>query len=345
MSDSNGELGDVSMPPTGAGGVGSGEGASRIYERDTDALLVRLLRTDVAFAHRFTAFCGLGEVEIVGVRGQQRHCVDTGTIDIVVALRGGGLLLVENKIDAAYSVTRAGHGQPERYQRSVETFRRAGAHAQSVLVAPARYLAASRFKEAFDLHISYEDFCGWARADDRQLLMQAIEQAEAPYEPLPNEGAGEFFGAMRSLVEHRYPDLAMKHDPNPNGVRPAESRTIYFDVRHTLVAHVGVPPPRMSLQCWDKSAPSASVKIMLGGCAGLSGRIQPPQALKDIGGYLRPAGRSLGIVVDTPRLDTQRSPEEQISEVTDALDAALRLQLWWRESPEFLTEVVGMARS
>ena len=43
----------------------------------TDALFIRLLRTDVGFANRSTAFRGLGEVEIVGVRGKQRNCFDS----------------------------------------------------------------------------------------------------------------------------------------------------------------------------------------------------------------------------------------------------------------------------
>lgn len=77
MSDSNTELGDVRMPPTDARGCRSGMGASRIYELANDALFIRLLRTDVGFANRFTAFRGLGDVEIVGVRGRQRHCFDS----------------------------------------------------------------------------------------------------------------------------------------------------------------------------------------------------------------------------------------------------------------------------
>ena len=68
---------------------------------------------------------------------------------------------------------------------------------------------------------------------------------------------------------------------------------------------------------------------MLTALARLSERLQVPTDLSDIGGYLRPAGRSLGIVVNTPRLDTQRAPAEQADDVVEALEAALRLQRWW----------------
>jgi hypothetical protein len=116
------------------------------------------------------------------------------------------------------------------------------------------------------------------------------------------------------------------------------SRTIYFDVPRTLRLHTDVPRPRMSLQCWDSGAASASVKIMLGNGAALADRLSVPQSLRDIGGYLRPAGRSLGIVVDTPRLDTQRPFDEQADDVTEALEAAVRLQGWWNENDDTLRQ-------
>ena len=130
----------------------------------------------------------------------------------------------------------------------------------------------------------------------------------------------------------------MKHDPNDAGVRPDASRTIYFDVPRTLRLHAGLPRPRMSLQCWDSAARSASVKIMLQDRAALSDRLSVPQSLSDIGGYVRSAGRSLGIVVDTPRLDTQRPFDEQADDIIEALEAALRLQGWWNENGDILLQ-------
>jgi hypothetical protein len=317
--------------------------AARIYERDTDAIFIRMLRQSRALSALLGGRCGLGGREVVDVRGQQRHAADSGSIDIVLRLSGGAVLLIENKIDAAYSITRAGHGQPQRYRRSVEAYRSAGAQAHSVLLAPESYLAASRLKVAFDAHLTYEEVCLLASGPDRSILEQAIAHAAAPYEPIPNEGAGEFFAALRKLIQSRYSDLVMKHDPNALGIRPDDSRTIYFDVPKTLRAHLGVPRPRMSLQCWDKAAPSASVKIMLGSGARLAGRLAVPPDLSDIGGYLRRAGQSLGIVIDTPVLDTQSPLAEQSDDVIEALNAALRLQAWWNANPEVLVAWVGEA--
>ena len=51
---------------------------------------------------------------------------------------------------------------------------------------------------------------------------------------------------------------------------------------------------------------------------------------------LRAAGRSLGVVIDTPRLETQQPLSVQVAEVVEGLEAALRLQSWWNESEEQL---------
>lgn len=303
----------------------------RVYERDTDRLFIELFRrrTDIVDALARQVLGGSLKRACL-VRGQVRHYAGSGSIDIEIDFENGPLLLIENKIDAAYSITRAGHGQPHRYQSSVSLQRRNGRKVHSVILAPARYLASSRLAGMFDAQVSYETFLAFLGGEDLRLVQAAIAQAEAPYEPIANALAGSFFAAVRCLIADRFPDLVMKHDPNADGIRPDASRTIYFDVPRTLAEHAGVPRPRMSLQCWDSSARSASVKVMLTGMAGMAAHVAVPQSLTDIGGYLRPAGRSLGIVIDTPRLDTQRPFALQADDIIEALEAALRLQAWWQ---------------
>ena len=314
-------------------------GRPRVYERDTDALFMRLLRHSVSVVEVLAreSVAQLPDTS-PAVRGQVRHEGGSGSIDLVVSFRDGPVLLLENKIDAAYSTTRKGHGQPQRYDASVAARRRAGQDAHSVLLAPARYLASSRLASMFDVRVAYEAFRGVVDGPDRTLLEAAILEAETPYEPVANVSSGEFFAATRQLIIERYPDLVMKYDPNADGVRPDASRTVYFDVGRTLRAHPNVPRPRLSRQCWDSSAHSASVKIMLPDRAGLADRLAVPRSLADVGGYLRPAGRSLGIVVDTPRLDTQRPFAEQADDVVEGLEAALRLQAWWNDEGDSLRQ-------
>jgi hypothetical protein len=272
----------------------------------------------------------------VDVQGQRRHVSGPGTIDFVLKIRGGPVLLVENKIDAAYSVTRAGLGQPERYQASVSAYKARGSEVYSVLLAPKLYLDKSRSSHLFDCRVSYEDLLVALDGDDRALVEAAIRQAATPYEPIPNVGAGSFFSAIRMLVGRNYPDLVLKREPNSRGARPVGSHTVYFDLTRTLQPLSSIARPRMSLQCWDSGVPSASVKIMLPRLAHLAAALTLPGSLADIGAYLRPAGRSLGVVIDTPRLDTQKPLADQADDVSEALEAALRLQKWWNENPRML---------
>ena len=308
-------------------------GHSRVYERDTDALFLKLLRSRVTAIEVVARETLVTLPDILPtVRGQVRHDCGSGSIDLEVSFRDGPVFLIENKIDAAYSTTREGRGQPQRYATSVDARRRAGQDARSVLLAPARYLTGSRLAGMFDVQLAYEAFRSVVEGSDRTLLEAAIRQAETPYEPVANLRSSDFFAATRQLIFERFPDLVMKHDPNAGGVRRDASRTVYFDVGRTLRAHPNVPRARMSLQCWDSAARSASVKIMLPNRAGLADKLPIPRDLADIGGYLRPAGRSLGIVVDTPRLDTQQPIAVQADEVVEALEAALRLQSWWNNN-------------
>ena len=303
----------------------------RVYERDTDRLFIQLFRgrpDAVEALARAALGCSANCMPLV--RGQIRHYIGSGSIDIEIDFKDGPVLLIENKIDAAYSITREGHGQPQRYRASATFQGRNGREVRTVLLAPQRYLSSSRLGVMFDAQVPYEAFLSLLTGSDLKLMRSAIAQAEAPYEPIANALAGGFFAAIRGLIQERYPDLVMKHDPNADGIRPDASRTIYFDVTRTLLAHPGVPRPRMSLQCWDSAARSASVKIMLPDLASMANRLPVPQSLTDVGGYLRPAGRSLGIVIDTPRLDTQRPCADQADDVVEGLEAALRLQAWWQ---------------
>lgn len=61
-----------------------------------------------------------------------------------------------------------------------------------------------------------------------------------------------------------------------------------------------------------------------------AGSIPVPASLAEIGGYIRPAGRSLGLVIDTPQLDTQ------VAAVEEGLEAARRLARWWNHHADTL---------
>jgi hypothetical protein len=298
----------------------------RIREAQIDAFLARNIAKPT-FGATFLALAGLSG-EILQVSCQRPHPVGSGSIDLWIRLSDRSVILVENKIDAGWSVA-SGEDQPARYRASAEHLRSQGINAVSLLVAPQRYLMGSRQAEAFDRRISYEACLSHFAGDDRVLLLTAIEQAGSPYEPEPDAPTGDFFLRFRSHAARHFPDLVLKRDPNSAGVRPTGSHTVYFDVGRTLLPQPHLPVPRMSLQAWDSGASSASVKIMLGGLANRSHTIPVPSGLRALGGYIRPAGRSLGLVMDTPRLDTRAPFSSQVGAIEAGLDRAQMLKDWW----------------
>lgn len=305
---------------------------TRIYERQIDALFLSALRHNPAFAAAFLGAidCMPGNgVRDVSTQTPHRGAGHRGSIDLQITRMDGSILLVENKIDAGYSVTRIGDPQPERYRASVAALCAQGFNARSVLLAPDIYLRGSRHAAVFDHQVGYEKLRSSLRGTDLELIDAAILQAASPYDPVPNPSSAAFFAAYRSFASSHFPELVIKHNPNGNGVRPGGSRTIYFDVPRTLYNWAHLPRPRMSLQCWDSSAPSASVKIMLGAMGARAGTILVPDSLEAIGGYIRLAGRSLGLVIDTPQLDTQMPFDAQVPAAEEGLQAARRLAAWW----------------
>lgn len=312
---------------------------TRIYERQTDALFLSALTRNPALAAAFLeAIDGVRGNGVRGVASQTRHrgAGHSGTIDLEITRQDGSILLVENKIDAGYSVTRVGDPQPERYRASVAELRTRGFRAASVLLAPEVYLRGTRHVAKFDHQISYETLRPNFRGADLALLDAAILQAVTPYDPEPNPSSAAFFADYEAFARSHFPELVIKRNPNGNGVRPSASRTIYFDVQRTLRDWPHLPRPRMSLQCRDSAAPSASVKIMLGDWGVRAGSIRAPDKFTASGGYIRPAGRSLGLVIDTPQLDTQMPFDAQVPAVEEGLDAARRLAAWWNRHADLL---------
>jgi hypothetical protein len=320
--------------------------ARQIYECDLDKVFLRAF-TREEFQHRFLSLAlpdrAGHPLRVVSVKAQSRHAAHSGTIDILLGLDDGQVLLIENKIDAGYSVTRAGDAQPGRYRASVQAYARNGILAHSVLLAPATYLAGSRSAALFDRAVSYEDLRPALSGGDAALLEEAITWAATPYEPDPNAATAAFFAQYYTHAVRLFPDLVLKQNPNGDGIRPTGSRTIYVDVPRTLRVCRDMARPKMSIQCLDSGAATASVKIMISGLGRFADSLHAPDGLRQIGGYLRSAGQSLGCVIDTPRLDTQRPFSDQLAGVEKGLEAANALRIWWNAAEGEVRSLVAAA--
>jgi hypothetical protein len=131
---------------------------TRIYERQTDALFATAFSRNPDFVRLFlTAIDGAPDNGVARVALQTPHQGPghRGSIDLELTRADGSVLLVENKIDAGYSVTRTGDPQPDRYRASIAALRGRGMRADSVLLAPAVYLTGTRHAGAFDHQVSY----------------------------------------------------------------------------------------------------------------------------------------------------------------------------------------------
>lgn len=303
----------------------------RIREAELDACLARLLGANDPAAARFVAAVLPADLRapVARVDRQTRHVGSSGSIDLDVTLDNGIRLLCENKIDAAWSVTACGGAQPERYHRSSADLLARGVPALSVLVAPQVYIDGSRQAGRFDAVVPYETIADGLAGAEGDLVRAAILQAETPWEPVPDDRCAAFHAAYAELVAAEFPDLVLKTNPNGGATRPVGSRTIYFDAPRMLRDHDGVPRPRISVQSRDSGAGHPSAKFMIGGWAALADAAPPPETLTEIGAYLRPAGRSLGLVIDTPPLDVLApfSPQRDAARV--GLAAIDRLRRWW----------------
>ncbi|MBL0404439.1 hypothetical protein JKG68_10710 [Microvirga aerilata] len=311
------------------------QGRPAVLERDVDALLIRRLRTDAGFAANLidavSRQAGIAlACERVGIDAQVRHEGTSGTIDVLLRLfteRSGetGRILIENKLDSSFTP-----GQPERYESSAAAMSRSGRPAVPVICAPADYLKRSRHVGPFKAHISYENVCDWTDGEDALLMQAAIRRFAMPYEPDPVPEVQDFHEGYWQLVRELAPELIVKPNPNTGGERPEASRTVYFVTKKTLPGYDFLPTLRFSHQCWDASAPSASVKIMFDGWAAYEPLLQrrAREALGHTGLYLRRAGRSLGLVHDTPRLDNKRPVNTQLDAVASGIRAASKLRAW-----------------
>ena len=284
------------------------------------------------------------------VERQVRHVGAYGTADLVVRYWLGGactaILLVENKIDAGFTPD-----QPVRYAISRDAQRSSAPAVATLLLAPARYLAGSKLASGFDAALPYESLLQIANGADGELITNAIERAESPYEPVPAPAMMDFFTGYTELARSAAPELVLKRNPNSAGARPEASRTIYFDAQRSGFAAYGFllkdarpAALRVSHQCWDSGAPKPSVKAMLDGWARHLPLVWPilMPALLGSGIYLRPGGLSMALTLDTDRLDNMRPATEQVTAILDALSKVRRLRDGWNGLEAPLRQAAAM---
>ena len=186
----------------------------RLYERDIDVLLQEELIFNEAVCDVFSSALGFE------ARLQVSECslsvVDgTGETDLLARFLvdgKSGVLLIENKIDAAFQPT-----QPERYRARANEIATSGQAAYCILIAPTRYMDGNAAAAHFDACISYEDVAQAIGSQDTErakhraaLLLRAVQQAQSSYIIIPAPEVTTMWQRIYKIAAMEFPLLGMK---------------------------------------------------------------------------------------------------------------------------------------
>jgi hypothetical protein len=187
----------------------------RLYERDIDVLIQEELIFNQAVCEIFSR--ALGMKSQMHVTQCALSVVDqSGETDLLARFTDGekqGVLLIENKIDAAFQPA-----QPERYRARASEMATNGETAYCVLIAPKRYSIGNAVAIAhFDACVSYEDVAeavGVNQSDRAKhraaLLLRAVEQARSSYIIIPAPQVTTMWQRVFEIAEKEFPLLRMK---------------------------------------------------------------------------------------------------------------------------------------
>jgi hypothetical protein len=292
----------------------------RLYERDIDVLLQEeLIFNDAVNSILSDALKLDRSFRVQKCRLSVVH--ETGETDLFAVFSLGsrsGVLLVENKIDAAFQPR-----QPERYRERAVSLA-SGVEfdrVYCVLVAPCGYFCTEAAGFAhFDAIVSYEDIAAamekeaTPRSKHRAaLLLRAMRQAQTAYTMVPVLEVGDLWDRVYQIAKVEFPELKM----NPPGEKGAQSKWIIFKADL---------PPRVTID-WKITKATIDLSFWKGA------KNTPTQSI-DLSPL--PSGATLGRLGDTTAISVplSRPPSEWTQmangEIRAGLGAAVQLLQYYR---------------
>jgi hypothetical protein len=186
----------------------------RLYERDIDVLLQEELKFNEAVCNILSSALGL--TAPLRVSECSLSVVDgTGETDLLARFLvdgASGVLLIENKIDAAFQPM-----QPERYKARANQMANSGQKAYCILIAPTRYADGNAAAAHFDACVSYEDVARAIGSQDTErakhraaLLLRAVQQAKSSYIVIPAPEVTGMWQRIYKIARTEFPTLGMK---------------------------------------------------------------------------------------------------------------------------------------
>jgi len=283
----------------------------KVYERDIDLLVMRLLSTEPSVLEYFC-----NKMKITDYKLQEvAHSVSdiNGESDIVVKLSKDGLvhlLMIENKIDAA--------AQPEQYarykKRGDKQLRDNNASSYSVcIMAPAEYLAENSEAQKYDFKVAYEDLLELDTVKNdvfaSAMLKKAVEKKQSAGEI--SLAVSEFWQNYYLYQQEHYPWLNLNYGSANKGPY-ATWPSFKTGVPGTRLIHKS-EQGYVDLEFSGKAEQQAE----------LAQRIKP---YKHDDMHWRPTGGSASIGIEVSKVDFSKGFTEYQEEMRSIFDAISRLQ-------------------
>jgi len=295
----------------------------RLYERDIDVLLQEELIFNKTLARSFSGALGLPET--LRVHDCRLSVSDhTGETDVYALFSCGsrqGVLLIENKIDAAFQPR-----QPERYRERAALLAAPGKLELvfCVLVAPKSYADSTKAGvEHFNAVVFYEDIAAAIAAESTPrakhraaLLLRAVDESSAAYTLHPVAEVTALWRRIYSIASAEFPDLGMA----PPGDKGASSSWITFKADL---------PPRTAID-WKITKRSLELTFWQG-AAFVAPRDIDLSRLP--GGKWQMLGKTTAIGIPGPRA-TSNWTELSDGQIRDGLAGAQRLLEFYRGNRE-----------
>lgn len=312
-----------------------------LRERDLDFLLFEEFVSNPDFVAWFAKQVLPSRVSInpVPKRVCRSHIDITGESDVEVTLETGDsseviMLLLENKITAGFQPDQA-----HRYQQRGETYKCSGEADDfvAVLCCPLAYCGDASSSKGFTV-VTYEAIQTWLKSElapgPRRrykclVLQRAIDKARLGYDPEDDELVTQFWQDYWDLMASRYPEFNMAKP----GAKPGNSDWAVFhpaDLGKDLMLRHKMAMGRVDLEIKGRGKQVSRLH------AGLKDFLEPDMCVEQ-------AAKSAAVRIATPCLDKRRPLKDQLENVRNGQDAAMRLYRWYIANKQVLEAVLRSA--